>query len=199
MPMVIMSRTTVDGSINPSTELTEEEDDMGRISRAQMFMDMARAASRRSTCFRLNVGAIITLDNSPVSVGWNGQASGAPHCAGNDCPGIVPGKCGTLHAEQNAIRKAEAILKDSPGPVSAVDLYVTHSPCLQCCEFIRDPWRDIWIKRLFFEVPYRNSQHLGMLSNPTGPLSKQRVTEVYEVTPAGYTVEYFSRKVVELP
>lgn len=169
---------------------------MGRISRPVMFMDMARAASRRSTCFRLNVGAIVTLDNSPVSVGWNGQASGAPHCAGNDCPGIVPGKCGTLHAEQNALMKAEHILGGDRVP-DAVDLYVTHSPCLHCCEYIQSS--SLWVKRLFFEVPYRNSQHLGMLANPTGPLSQRRPTEVYEVTPAGYTVEYFSRKVVELP
>ncbi len=42
-------------------------------------------------------------------------------------------------------------------------------------------------------------QHLGMLQSPTGPLSRQRVTEVYEVTSAGYTVDYFSKHVVELP
>src|SRR3546814_16413793 len=75
-----------------------------------MFRDMARAAARRSNCFRLNVGAIVTHQNSPVSVGWNGQQPGAPHCAGNDCPGIVPGNCGTLHAEQNAILKSDQLL-----------------------------------------------------------------------------------------
>lgn len=171
---------------------------MGRISRQVMFMDMARAAQRRSTCFRLNVGAIVTHQNSPVSVGWNGQQAGAPHCAGNDCPGIVPGNCGTLHAEQNAILKADQILgKDFYAAPVEVDLYVTHSPCLDCCEYMQGAF--VWVKRLFFEIPYRNTQHLGMLQSPTGPLSQQRVTEVYEVTPAGYTVEYFSRRVVELP
>lgn len=170
---------------------------MGRVSRQMMFMDMARAASRRSTCFRLNVGAIVTHHNSQVSVGWNGQASGAPHCAGNDCPGVIPGNCGTLHAEQNAILKADQILGKDSYAAPVVDLYVTHSPCLGCCEYIQGAF--VWVKRLFFEIPYRNSDHLGMLQSPTGPLSRQRVTEVYEVTTAGYVVEYFSRRVVELP
>lgn len=171
---------------------------MGRISRQVMFMDMARAAQRRSTCFRLNVGAIVTHQNSPVSVGWNGQQAGAPHCAGNDCPGIVPGNCGTLHAEDNALKKAAAILEHHDFPVG-VDLYVTHSPCLDCCELIQQGYRWLHVERLFFEVPYRNTDHLGMLREPTGPLSRQRVTEVYEVNPAGYIVDYFSRRVVELP
>lgn len=171
---------------------------MGRISRQVMFMQMARIASMRSTCFRLNVGAIVTHQNSPVSVGWNGQEPGAPHCAGNDCPGIVPGACGTLHAEVNALLKANQILgQDFFAPPAEIDLYVTHSPCLSCCEAIQES--PLWVRRLFFEVPYRNTQHLGMLHDPTGPLSQQRVTEVYEVTPAGYTVDYFSRRVVELP
>src|SRR6185436_4231577 len=142
---------------------------MGRISRQTMFMDMARAAARRSTCFRLNVGAIVTKDNNPVAVGWNGAPAGMPHCAGNDCPGVIPGNCGTLHAEVNALKKAEALLPRAPG----VDLYTTHSPCIDCTRFIIEP-AGVYVLRLFFEIPYRNTQHLGMLEGKT---------EVYELTP----------------
>lgn len=169
---------------------------MGRISRQVMFMDMARAASRRSTCFRLNVGAIVTSQNNPVAVGWNGARSGAPHCAGNDCPGIVPGNCGTLHAEANALKKANNLLM----PCKKVDLYCTDSPCPECTLLLMNS--DLHVERIFFERPYRSREHLDMLresyADPTGNL-RFRTTEVYEVTPAGYTVEYFTRRVVELP
>lgn len=169
---------------------------MGRISREVMFLEMARVASRRSTCHRLNVGAIVTHRNSPVSVGWNGAAAGLPHCAGNDCPGIVPGNCGTLHAEANALGKAANIL----GVCDEVDLYVTHSPCADCSLLIRNS--ALYVKRIFFEIPYRSTQHLGMFVSdyidPEDEVAMRR-TEVYEVTPAGYVVEYFTRRVVELP
>lgn len=170
---------------------------MGRISRQVMFMDMARAASRRSTCFRLNVGALVVHANNPVSAGWNGARSGAPHCAGNDCPGVVPGKCPTLHAEANALRTAADLLSRN----DEVDLYCTDSPCPECSLMILNS--DLYVKRIFFERPYRSREHLGMFHgpypDPTGQLIDMRTTEVYEVTPAGYIVEYFSRSVVELP
>lgn len=169
-----------------------------RISREAMYMDMARAASKRSTCCRLNVGAIITHLNSPISVGWNGAEAGAPHCAGNDCPGMVPGNCPALHAEANALKKAHDLLPSG----SAVDLYVTHSPCSLCSLQVQQS--DLHVQRIFFEIPYRSTGHLVMFSEPYGsPLPEHndltRKTEVYEVTPAGYIVEYFTRRVVQLP
>lgn len=168
---------------------------MGRISREVMFMDMARAASRRSTCFRLNVGAIVVQDNNPIAVGWNGQEPGAPHCAGNDCPGIVPGKCGTIHAEVNALTKAAQLLMPEVLPLddeearAPVDLYCTDSPCPFCTDFILE---DAWLKveRVFYEKPYRIIDHLDKLRG---------ITQVYLVTPAGYIVDHFTRQVVELP
>ncbi len=173
---------------------------MGRISRQAMFMEMARAASKRSTCSRLNVGAIITKDNSPISVGYGGVPAGQPHCPGNDCPGMIPGNCPTVHAEENALARAEAVLEWG----NKVDLYVTHSPCLACAELIQRS--NLRVERLFFEVPYRSTKHLGMFEasyyhQPGGSMSlrSRRITEVYEIGPAGYIVEYFSRRVVELP
>lgn len=155
-----------------------------RITRQAMYVGMARMASMRSTCSRLNVGAIITHRNSPVSIGWNGAEAGAPHCTGNDCPGMVPGQCPALHAERNALKKAEELLPFA----SVVDLYCTHSPCPMCIESMRNSMLDI--ERLFFEIPYRDTSGLGAINGEI---------EVYEVTPAGYIIDYFTRKVVELP
>ena len=166
---------------------------MGRISREVMFMQMARSASLRSTCFRLNVGAIVTQGNNPIAVGWNGQEPGAPHCRGNSCPGIVPGNCGTLHAEVNALTKAATILNNiEDGIVSMrMDLYCTDSPCPFCVDFMLESMSpSLEVERIFYEKPYRVSDHLEKLRGITG---------VYLVTPAGYIVDHFTRQVVEMP
>lgn len=165
---------------------------MGRISRAQMFMQMAKVASLRSTCHRLNVGAIVTRENNPIAVGWNGQESGMPHCAGNSCPGIVPGQCDTIHAEVNALNKAQVLLLGRSW--KPVDLYCTNSPCPGCVAYIlrrREAQQaGITVGRIFYEVPYRDVSHLGQLHG---------LVEVYNVTPAGYIVDHFTRQVVEMP
>lgn len=169
---------------------------MGRISREVMFMGMARLASQRSTCHRLNVGAMVVQDNNPVAVGWNGQLPGAPHCAGNACPGIVPGNCGTLHAEVNALTKAGVLLKN--GNNHKVDLYCTNSPCPSCVEFIRTG-TSLSVQRVFYEIPYRDTSALEQLLVPDEEECFPGVSGVYLVTPAGYIVDHFSRRVVELP
>jgi dCMP deaminase len=180
-----------------------EVDTMGRISREVMFMGMARLASQRATCHRLNVGAIVTRENNPISVGWNGAEAGAPHCAGNDCPGIVPGNCGTLHAEANAIKKADLIMGvNGSGRSPQVDLYTTDSPCPTCCALILNS--RLYIRRIFYEKPYRVIDHLNMFRDlyvdPEYPNDRRdRKTDVYLVTPAGYIVNHFTREVVELP
>jgi len=157
-----------------------------RISRQQMFMLMSRAAAMRSTCFRLNVGAIVVVGNRPVSVGYNGAPSGEPHCAGNACPGRHHCRQ-TIHAETNALKHVPEDLKDTDW-----DLYVTHSPCSECADLIvggrpgliRPP-----VKRVFFEVPYRKTEHLDNLA---------KNVELYQVTPAGYVVEWVTGEVVTL-
>lgn len=162
---------------------------MARITRHVMFMQMARIASLRSTCFRLNVGALVVKDNNPIAIGYNGQEPGALHCAGNECPGIVPGRCGTLHAEVNALTKAGKLLPDKYLSGVTVDLYCTDSPCDFCTKFIRQD-TSVNVRRIFYETPYRNTEHLKQLRG---------LIEVYLVTPAGYIVDHFTRQVVELP
>lgn len=154
---------------------------MARISRPQMWMMMARAASLRSTCFRLNVGCVIVEDNKKVvSVGYNGAPPGEPHCSGNDCAGRF--HClQTVHAERNALNKLDydqAIGKK-------YDLYTTHSPCFTCCRMIE--WYPI--QAVYFETAYREAEHLDRFRNQW---------ELYQVTPAGYVIEFFSKEVVEL-
>lgn len=149
-----------------------------RISRHQMFMEIARTISKRSACLRLNVGAILVdQNNNIVSIGYNGPASGERHC--ETCQVEGKGGCSrSHHAEHNAIQRLA--LSSWNG---ALSLYVTHSPCLKCAKEIH---HSTIIKRVFFEVPYRDSAPLIYLDKEVG-------IEVYQVIPSGQVFPYDKR------
>lgn len=153
-----------------------------RISRAQAFMETAWVWSKRSTCFRLNVGAVVVVDGRIVSHGYNGQASGEPHCAGNDCPGVVPGRCNVIHAEDNALMRVPFSLTKE-----RKQLYVTHAPCQRCAEIIHLSFVD----KVFYAIPYRLTDGIDYLINAG--------IQVYIVTPAGYVVDHHTNQVIEMP
>lgn len=150
-----------------------------RITRSQMFFEMAQIVAKRSTCMRLNVGAVIVRDRRVVSIGYNGVAPGETHCAGNDCPGKVGCRL-TTHAEINALNYLPSVMQ---GPM---DLYVTDSPCQTCFEVILDDGR---IKRIFFGTPYRITDHLN---------DERILVDVYRITPAGFIMDWRTRNLVEV-
>lgn len=127
---------------------------MGRLTRDQMLMAMAHVAAARGTCNRLSVGAVITFESRPVSIGYNGAPSGAPHC-GNDCNEHNPCK-NTIHAEDNAIRWARAFGTSLNGAT----IYITDSPCRECAKKIVEAG----IRRVVYDRPYRDLASLGVLS-----------------------------------
>lgn len=149
-----------------------------RISRPQMFMEMAKVVAKRSTCMRLSVGAVVVYNRRVVSIGYNGVPAGSPHCTGNDCPGKF-GCTLTTHAEENAILY-------SPWGIASADIYVTNSPCQSCAEKIVQAR----FKRVFFEIPYR-------VTEPMGWLRKAKI-EVYRITPAGHILEWGTDSLVEI-
>lgn len=152
-----------------------------RTTRPQMFMQIAQVVALRSTCMRLNVGAVLVQGRSIVSIGYNGAPSGAPHCAGNECPGKH--HCHeTTHAEINAIAHLPSGL-DTSVPL---DLYVTDSPCYLCFQALASgEW--VTIKRIFFGTPYRITDHL-----------KSEKIGIYRVLPAGYIVDWNTRELVDV-
>jgi dCMP deaminase len=91
-----------------------------------MYMFFAFDAAMRSSCSRMRVGVIIVNDvkDNVVAVGYNGSARGAP----NTCDTTTPGSCGCLHAEINALIKAD-------GRAGNV-MYTTLSPCVACAKAI---------------------------------------------------------------
>lgn len=149
-----------------------------RISREQAFMMNAETWAMRSTCFRLNVGAIIVKDDNIVGIGYNGAPPGADHCTGNACPGVTPGGCPTVHAEQNAIRRAGSHTRGA-------SIFCTDSPCEACCDHLKAAG----ISRVYFRKPYRVNEHLRTAG----------FDGVFQVTPAGYVVDFLTGKVLDVP
>lgn len=150
-----------------------------RISRPQMFMEVAHIVAKRASCMRLNVGAVMVHGRSIVSIGYNGPPSGEAHCSGHSCAGWTTGCKRSLHAEANALERA-------PEGLSGLDLYVTHSPCAACYDKI---WNSGRVKRIFFCAPFRETSHLD---NPLFDCP------IYRVLPSGAVVEWLTGKAVNV-
>lgn len=122
----------------------------------EYFMDIAGLVSRRSTCLRRGVGAVLVRDRRILATGYNGAPTGMRHCLDVGClreqRNVPSGErhelCRGLHAEQNAIIQAAlhgVSVKDST-------LYCTNQPCIICSKmiinagivhiFVRELYRD---------------------------------------------------------
>ncbi len=106
----------------------------------EYFMQVAEVVSRRSTCIRRNVGAVIVKDKRILTTGYNGAPSGLPHCIDVGCLreqlGIPSGErheiCRGLHAEQNALIQAAKYGISVQGST----IYSTHEPCSLCAKML---------------------------------------------------------------
>ncbi|MEM5875609.1 MAG: dCMP deaminase family protein [Candidatus Aenigmatarchaeota archaeon] len=87
---------------------------MERLSKDEYYLEIARAVSKRSTCLRRKYGAVIVLNDSIVSTGYNGTARGVVNCYEVGCikdilnlpHGSAYDYCPAVHAEENAIINA---------------------------------------------------------------------------------------------
>jgi dCMP deaminase len=116
----------------------------------QYFMEMAFLASRRATCDRRHVGAVIVSGNHPIATGYNGSPPGLEHCdeVGHlywDVNGRESCQR-TTHAEMNAIVTAAKFGHATNGAT----IYVTDQPCLNCTKAIITAG----IKRVVFSRHY---------------------------------------------
>lgn len=113
---------------------------MKRPSWHEYFIEMTQVISKRSTCLRRQVGAIIVKDNQILASGYNGAPSKVTHCEVTGCLrqklNIPSGErqeiCRGLHAEQNAIIQA-AVHGVS---VTGATIYCTNKPCSICAKMI---------------------------------------------------------------
>jgi len=103
-------------------------------------MEMAKLASRRSSCLRRAVGAVLVRDKRLLATGYNGVPSGVTHCEETGClreklqvpSGERHELCRGLHAEQNAIIQAALHGVSTKGAV----LYCTTLPCIICAKML---------------------------------------------------------------
>ena len=118
----------------------------------QIYMQLAHALAGRSTCSRLQVGAVITSTDfrKVLSIGYNGNAVGLP----NKCDREEPGNCGCLHAEDNAV-----INCDSPRSVEKF-VFVTHLPCLTCAKRLINLGN---VKAVYYANDYRSADAVEIL------------------------------------
>lgn len=125
-----------------------------------LYMDWAYRVAQLSHAKRLNVGAVIVKDDTVISYGYNGMPAGWD----NNCEDVIQYEDDTvslktkpevLHAESNAIAK----LARSNNSGLGADLFVTHSPCLDCAKLIYQSG----VKRVFFGEHYRDNAGVEFL------------------------------------
>lgn len=111
-----------------------------RPSWDEYFMEVAFLVSKRATCIRRKVGAVLVKDKKILATGYNGAPSGLKHCIDIGCIrqklGIPSGQrhelCRGLHAEQNVLLQAALYGTSTKDSV----LYITNQPCVICAKML---------------------------------------------------------------
>lgn len=152
-----------------------------------LYMDWARRCAELSHARRLHVGAVIVKDDTVISYGYNGMPAGWDNnCEDKDWMSRDAGgwlnpdeiyerwphveyneeaeeeyryrlvtKPEVLHAESNAIAK----LAKSTNSGLGADLFVTHSPCIECAKLIYQSG----VRRVYFGENYRDDSGVKFL------------------------------------
>ncbi len=128
------------------------EPERERVPLFEVYMRMAEELAKRSTCARLQVGTVVTdarLENV-VAIGYNGNARGLA----NRCDSTVPGQCGCIHSEMNALVKAPGGMKDKV-------VFVTSSPCVMCTKLMINSG----VTHVFYRQAYRDPSGVELLQS----------------------------------
>ena len=131
--------------------LTGGDPDTKRIPLYEVYMRMAEELAKRSTCARLQVGTVVTdarMENV-LAIGYNGNATLLP----NRCDSTVPGNCGCIHSEVNALVKAPGSMKDKV-------VFVTNSPCVMCSKLMINSG----VTHVFYRNAYRDPSGVELLA-----------------------------------
>ena len=130
---------------------------------------MAHSVAKLSYSLILHVGAIIVKNDRVISMGYNGMPAGWE----NNCEDVVPRAVGVapdghdlveltlktkpeaLHAESNAIAK----LAKSNDSGDDADIFITHSPCMECAKLIFQSG----IRRVYYSQDYKDVSGIKFL------------------------------------
>lgn len=142
----------------------------------RLYRDIASRVADLSYARRLRVGAIVVKDDRIISMGYNGMPAGWD----NGCEyeeetfdqrdaqdgdwkydaetkkyKRLKTRPEVLHAESNALSK----LAKSSDSGDGADLFITHSPCIECAKLIYQSG----IKRVFYSSDYRSDAGIRFL------------------------------------
>jgi dCMP deaminase len=147
-----------------------------------VFINIAKEIGSLSYCTRSKVGAVLVKDGNIISFGYNGTPSGMdnscedkefidaeaaahmdhewidfmwPHKDEDGFKHRLVTKSSVIHAESNAILKAAK----SGHAVEGSTLYLTLSPCLDCCKLVLQSG----VERVVYLQEYRNLQGVEFL------------------------------------
>lgn len=115
------------------------------------FINISKIIAKNSYCKKKKVGCIIVKNNQILSFGYNGT----PHGFCNKCEKNNITKKEVLHAESNAILKCAKSHTSTEGAI----LYITLSPCFDCCKLIVQSG----IKEVYFHEKYHDLSGLKLL------------------------------------
>lgn len=139
-----------------SLQILLDKWDKAYIQTAQVFADLSHSK-------KLKVGAIIVKDNRIISIGYNGMPAGwSNECEDEEITEFASyttsaliTKKEVIHAEANAIAK---LARSNESGLNA-DMYITHSPCLECAKQIYSAG----IQTVYFMQPYKNADGIEFL------------------------------------
>jgi len=135
----------------------------------EYFMEIARAAAKRSTCDRGRVGCVIVRDKQILATGYAGAPPGLPHCddVGHQIKTVTheDGHSSqhcmrTTHAEQNAIARAAKLGIALDGGT----LYCRMTPCASCTKTVIS----VGIKRIVCEKRYHAGEESEQMLETAG-------------------------------
>jgi dCMP deaminase len=126
-------------------------------------MQITQDVSKRATCVKRKVGAIIVKENRILSTGYNGAPKNFKHCRQTGClrkkKKVPSGErhelCRGLHAEQNAIIQAAVYGVEVPGGT----MYCNYQPCVICVKMMINAG----IKKLVYSGGYPDKLAKKML------------------------------------
>jgi dCMP deaminase len=121
------------------------------------WMEVAHVISKRGTCNRKRVGAVIVVENFIVSTGYNGAAPGEPHCdqVDHDLVELAGGTKNcvrAVHAEENALLQAAR----RGVAVRGGTIYTNTFPCWPCARKIMTAG----LVRVVYNAPYNNDERV---------------------------------------
>lgn len=139
---------------------TEADTTGKRLRKAEYYLGIAEAVSKRSTCLRRKYGAVIVNHDEIVSTGYNGAPRGEANCCDTGIcvreeMNIPKGEryelCVGVHAEQNAMLSASR--KEMEGAriyivgTEADGSYADPNPCLICARMLKNSGVEQFIGR----------------------------------------------------